>query len=784
MTRYSVLLTIKDKVMASKGHSVSMKCRSFVKKLGYTKRSRKMIREIDEEIKATGLHISLPKSMANWGQIEMDQTIKFTLVRPKALQIIVKDQPSSTALFAFQAEAIHALHRQIVQPSFKGLLVLPTGGGKTTTAVRWLYEAALLKGKKVLWIAHRHELLNQAFATFQRFAIGRRKPIATRIISGVHERAEFIESSDELVIASKDSLMSPSSKLSDWLKHSDELFVVIDEAHHATAITYKQLISTIYAQIDKVRLLGLTATPFRTAETEQGALRELFKDGIIYKKDLKNLIASGILSEPSFFELQTDVSYSGELDDDMLKSIKDWDLLPESVASSLAQNKKRNHLIVQQYERHQMGYGKTIIFAVNRSHATILAALFNNKGIDARTVISNSENDETNSSVIEAFRKNVFPVLINVNILTEGADFPDVQTVFLTRPTTSSILMTQMIGRALRGIAAGGTKTATIVSFIDNWTDKIAWSNPQVLLAGENLDAPISDAQQLNIATIISTKMLQEIALRIDDTVDFERLNRVLFEKSVPVGIYALQYTVQMEGATIQRQEEVLVYENDVENYTNMLKKLPQLLAYYGIQQQASYRQLQPLINEIEMTFFLQDHFKPLYAPEDISAIIHYYMATNSVPKLLYFKERTQVNLTYIANTIIRENMSYSMQKQVISDYWQQNPFLQIFFSYKELYYKKCLQTELLALEYVEEISVENLTSPLSLTKLKKVDHPLWRNIILTVFQENMKQNGAYTCVQTGYKSADRAKFTVAYRRSVKNGGQTTPSNLALIKRI
>jgi len=65
-------------------------------------------------------------------------------------------------------------------------------------------------------------------------------------------------------------------------------------------------------------------------------------------------------------------------------------------------------------------------------------------------------------------------VLVNVNILTEGTDLPSVQTVFLARPTTSTILMTQMIGRALRGEKAGGTATAYIVSFVDHWRDKIA----------------------------------------------------------------------------------------------------------------------------------------------------------------------------------------------------------------------------------------------------------------------------------------------------------------------
>ena len=66
-------------------------------------------------------------------------------------------------------------------------------------------------------------------------------------------------------------------------------------------------------------------------------------------------------------------------------------------------------------------------------------------------------------------------------ILTEGADFPKAHTVFLTRPTVSKILMTQMVGRALRGPAAGGTVDAYVVSFIDDWQCKIAWESPRHL---------------------------------------------------------------------------------------------------------------------------------------------------------------------------------------------------------------------------------------------------------------------------------------------------------------
>ena len=83
-----------------------------------------------------------------------------------------------------------------------------------------------------------------------------------------------------------------------------------------------------------------------------------------------------------------------------------------------------------------------------------------------------------NKTLVWMFHKKKLDVLINVNILTEGTDLPQTQTVFLARPTVSRVLMTQMVGRALRGVSAGGTKEAYIVSFIDDWEDKIAFEAP------------------------------------------------------------------------------------------------------------------------------------------------------------------------------------------------------------------------------------------------------------------------------------------------------------------
>lgn len=756
------------RAMNNQQQRVSIKCRTFMKKLGYQTRSKKRVEEVEQAIRSSKLTLRLPEEVESWSAISPDDSLHFYI--EKQVQMIRKAQHTPPLPYAFQAEAIHRLHQMRKKTSFKGLVVLPTGGGKTTTAVRWLWEAALVRGKKVLWLAHRHELLNQAYATFCQYA---QCDITYRIVSGVHDSARLIQD-EQLLIASKDSLVHHEAILSSWLADEQEVYVVVDEAHHATSTTYKTLLSHIERQGARMYLLGLTATPFRTAESEQGALRALFTDGIFYKKNLKHLIANGILAAPHFHSLQTDVTVQTVLNEEQWRTLQQLDQLPESIMQQLVANQPRNHMIVQQYVQRQKQYGKTILFAMNRLHALTLAQVFKQYGIDARVVISNHETSVENQQTIQAFRENVFPVLINVAILTEGADFPDVQTVFLTRPTVSAILMTQMVGRALRGVAAGGTKEAYIVSFIDEWAEKIAWSNPRVLLAGENLEPIPSEQLPLQMTQMISAKMVEQVAQRLQDQAPIEERT---FEQSVPKGIYSLRYIHEERAIS----EDILVYESDVEDYEAMFRFLPTYCVQQGLHANLERRALRAYAEELEMQFFIQDQLSPMYDIWDLVTLIHYYLVTGECPKLLAFKERQQINVTDLAKKIMKQNMSYREQQQYVFENWEQHPFLRIFFDDQFLYYKKCIQTELILLEHTQQSLDEEAFRDTPLNQLKRQHHAIWRKIVYRVFEENQKQYGQYTCVKTGYASNEKIDFHIAYKVSLKRGGTTTVDNLTLV---
>ena len=337
-----------------------------------------------------------------------------------------------------------------------------------------------------------------------------------------------------------------------------DIFLVIDEAHHSTAKTYRKVIEYVKAKVQNVKLIGLTATPFRTADDEKGLLAKIYADGlragkivhgdigITYQIGLKELISRRILSKPIFESYYTEELYGDSLGLDGWESIQRLDVLPEDIAGQMADSAARNKLIVDTYIKKQNQYGQTICFAINKVHAIHLSTLFNKAGIKADYIVSDVKDSvtgvrisrEENQRKLAEYRMGKLKVLVNVNILTEGVDLPQTKTVFLARPTVSTILMTQMIGRALRGEAAGGTSAAYIVSFIDNWNEHIAWVNPDSLFDGNNEFTDNPTEHMKHELRMIAISKIEEFASVLDDSVDTAALEKVPFIARIPVGMY------------------------------------------------------------------------------------------------------------------------------------------------------------------------------------------------------------------------------------------------------
>jgi ATP-dependent helicase IRC3 len=539
-------------------------------------------------------------------------------------------------LYEHQNQAIQALDRKNSSP-FKGLLVLPTGGGKTLTAVHWLLKNFIDKKQKVLWIAHRHELLNQALDTVKNSAynslIKDIKEFRYRIISGhpKHDIPVNIKSTDDIIIASKDSLNSGLTYLlENWVKHSESILLVIDEAHHASAKTYRKLIESIEANFlarkksNGFKMLGLTATPFRTEQGEAGLLKKVFPDDIIFAEHLRTLINRGILAEPIFESLETQLNFYHELSDKDIKSIEGFDKIPKDVAEKIAMSNIRNKQIVDHYIKNRERYKPLLLFAIDVDHAIALNALFQSRGIRSNFVAAGLHTMATGASIspqevsnrINQFRNEELEVLINVEMLTEGTDLPNVQTVFLTRPTTSTILMTQMIGRALRGTRAGGTENAYIVTFIDDWEDKINWVNPEKLHIEEDaefIDRDNKSAQK--IARLIAIDKMEEFARIMDRSIDTTELEKLDFLKRIPIGIYRFSILEPSESEEpvppeseepVPRSYDVLLYDDTEEGYDNFINDLETIFKLIDAddREELSEGEITYLLNTVKDVYF------------------------------------------------------------------------------------------------------------------------------------------------------------------------------------
>ncbi|WP_430789163.1 DEAD/DEAH box helicase [Virgibacillus flavescens] len=631
-------------------------------------------------------------------------------------KIKVNTDRNSRELYLHQKEALQALDKTISDDKikrFSGLLVLPTGGGKTLTAVQWILRNIINEKKKVLWIAHRHELLEQALSAVKKNSssnlINKRKEFNYRIISGKHDKPANIKKADDFIIASKDSLWRNLDHLvTNWLNYHEDVFLVIDEAHHATAKTYRKIIEVIDKNTNKFRTLGLTATPFRTAIEEKGLLKRIFKDDIVYQVGLKTLISRGILSEPIFKELKTYVNMGVELSEEEIKNIEALDSIPKDIARHIAQNKVRNNRIIQEYIDNKSDYGKLLVFAVNKIHAIELNKLFNDKGIKSEYVVSNdldivddSGLSKQNREVIENYRNNEYDVLINVNILTEGTDIPDIQTVFLTRPTTSDILATQMTGRALRGAKAGGTKKAYIVSFEDSWRNKIAWVNPKKLYEGLGVWNESTNSS-VKKPRLIPLKKIEEFIKITDDSVDTNELEKMDFIKTVPVGFYSFSLSVPSENEEVaQRNCEVLVYEDTQKAYQTLMKLLPRS---FESDELKSVKYLEEedfdLLNQSTINEFLNDlETVPSYIFEDLRDIIRYFALNRVEPPFLKFDDRDKYDITNVAQYIYDNELGGQKKKEYVGRLWNREGFFKVYFNYNKLHYRKCIDNEILKLE-------------------------------------------------------------------------------------
>ncbi len=612
---------------------------------------------------------------------------------------LLKTDLDNKKLHKHQTEAIEGLNRYFdltlkSDAGQNGLLVMPTGSGKTFTAVNWLLDRTVSQGFKVLWLVHRQELIEQTDRTFRKQAPiliqhGFKK-LRVIPVSGGHLSMSQASRYDINIcgigsVASKNGMRYLRRMLG--TNGKEKLVVVIDEAHHAVSPSYRKVMQRISEINPKRLLLGLTATPYRMQDVEQGQLLRMFdvnsniknkkgtNKGYIYEVTLRELLLAGFLAEPIYKRIETQIN--GDTEFDLTQEdeafFERFGELSEYLKEQLAKSATRNQLIVDEYIKHKDKYGKTLVFAVNRLHCVTLAKAFLQAGISCRYCMSGEPGVQ---ETIEDFKANKFEVLINVQILTEGSDVPDIQTIFLARQTNSDSLLMQMIGRGLRGLDAGGTKFAYIVDFHDTWEKFNFWLDPKKLIIDEfgevketvgEYDEPLND--ESNEDTIDSDNnslhiipeenySMWDLYLRMYNAMKMN-LTGISHNEIFPQGWYAV---VNNDG----EDTKVLVFDNQAAGYELISKDVNCLLKN------------KPSAQTVIKKYF--DVEENLPRIDEVQLIVDMLYETGEMPLFYTFKQRDEVDAKRIAKNLIEQDLKRSEEEYRLKELFDTTPII------KELY--------------------------------------------------------------------------------------------------
>lgn len=333
-----------------------------------------------------------------------------------------------------QLEALQALTQTREDGYQRGLVVLATGLGKTWLAA---FDAQQLGARRVLFVAHREEILNQAAETFLR--------IRPRARIG-YFMGQVRDTQVDILCASVQTL-GRAAHLSRFApQHFD--YIVIDEFHHAAAPTYRALLQHFAPQF----LIGLTATPDRT---DQSNILSLCDDNLVYTCNLFAGVTAGLLAPFHYFGIWDEsVNYkeipwrNGRFD-------------PEQLSNKLATLTRARHALAQWRDKAQ---SRTLAFCVSVRHADYMAAQFRKDGIAAASVHSSS--DLSRGDALAQLAEGRLKVIFSVDLFSEGVDLPAIDTVLMLRPTESKILFLQQLGRGLR--LADGKEKLVVLDFIGN----------------------------------------------------------------------------------------------------------------------------------------------------------------------------------------------------------------------------------------------------------------------------------------------------------------------------
>lgn len=321
----------------------------------------------------------------------------------------------------YQQEALDSIVSNYDKGIKKQLVVLPTGAGKTVI----FSHLPIIKNDSLpmLVLAHRGELLDQA-----RAKILASNPHLTVEIEQAERKAGHVD----VVVASVATLGRNGTPRIEAYPKNYFKSIVIDEAHHAAAPSYRRIIDFFSPDF----LLGVTATPQRSDSTR---LIDVF-DEIVYYKTIQDLIEQGWLSPLVGYRVKSNIDISNV-------EIRNGEYVQEQLEETI-DNPERNAHVVASYLS-LASNEKAIVFASGVRHAENLALSFRQASVETEVIVGTTPY-EVRQDILARFATGQLKVIVNVGVLTEGFDEPSVQAIILAKPTRSTLLYTQIVGRGTR----------------------------------------------------------------------------------------------------------------------------------------------------------------------------------------------------------------------------------------------------------------------------------------------------------------------------------------------
>ncbi|ADQ13701.1 type III restriction protein res subunit [Halanaerobium hydrogeniformans] len=393
----------------------------------------------------------LKKYADDWKKPSISREIdKKSYIKKSKEQILEKEKPHPRGA---QIEALYELELAREEGISEGIVAAATGVGKT-------YLAAFdsIDYDKVLFVAHREEILKQAADTY--LAIKPNKKIS--FFNGQNK-----DKGGEVVFASVQTLHN-ERYLEEYFSQTEFNYIIIDEFHHAAADSYLSVLSYFEADF----MLGLTATPYRMDNKD---IFDLCNNNLIYDLDLRTAINRDLLVPFRYFGI-----YDQEVDYEEI-NYQNGKYNSKELEKALSTH-KRADLILDNYKKH--AGARTIGFCASIKHAEYMADYFNQNQIKAVCVHSSNEKGpyymDRNKAVKKLKNKGI-EIIFAVDIFNEGVDIPALDTVLFLRPTESYVVFLQQLGRGLRKYH--DKEYLKVLDFIGNY--KRAHYLP-LLLSGQN----------------------------------------------------------------------------------------------------------------------------------------------------------------------------------------------------------------------------------------------------------------------------------------------------------